>query len=73
MHGDALKIRVAALPVDGAANRELIRFLADELSVPTAAIHIETGMDGRHKRLHLEGVTVVHVVACLTKKGRPKW
>jgi hypothetical protein len=73
MHGNALKIRVAALPVGGAANRELIRFLADELSLPTAAIHIESGTDGRHKRLYLEGITAVHVVAYLTKKGRPKW
>ena len=32
MHGDALKVRVAAPPVDGAANRELIRFLAAQLA-----------------------------------------
>ncbi len=34
LYGAALKIRVAAPPVDGAANAEIIRFLARELSIP---------------------------------------
>ena len=34
IHGDAIKIRVAAPPVDGAANDKLIRFLARQLSIP---------------------------------------
>ena len=36
IHGDALKIRVAAPPVDGAANDELIRFVARQLSIPSS-------------------------------------
>jgi uncharacterized protein (TIGR00251 family) len=49
LHGDAVKIRIAASPVDGAANRELIRFLAEELSMPMSAIDIHSGAcGGRH-------------------------
>ena len=47
IHGEALKIRIAAPPVKGAANRELIRFLADQLSLPTAAVRIASGEGGR--------------------------
>ena len=68
IHGEALKIRIAALPVGGAANRELIRFLAGELSLPTTAVHIESGEGGRHKRVRLEGTTARHVMTRLLPK-----
>ena len=45
-HGDAIKIRVAAPPVDGAANGELIRFLARQLSIPAASVQIQSGANG---------------------------
>jgi uncharacterized protein len=67
--GEALKIRIAAPPVRGAANRELIRFLADELSLPTKAVHIESGEGGRYKRVRLEGTTAVHVMTRLVPQG----
>ena len=69
IHGEALKIRIAAPPVEGAANRELIRFLADELSLPTAAVRIESGEGSRHKRVRLEGTTAAHVMTRLMPKG----
>ena len=69
IHGEALKIRIAAAPDGGAANRELIRFLADELSLPTAAVHIESGEGSRHKRLRLKGTTAVRVMSRLMPKG----
>jgi uncharacterized protein (TIGR00251 family) len=68
IHGEALKIRIAATPVGGAANRELIRFLADELSLPTAAVHIESGESSRHKRVRLKGTTAVTVMTRLMPK-----
>jgi uncharacterized protein len=69
IYGDALKIRVAAPPVGGAANTELLRFLASELSMPIAAVHIESGASSRHKRVRLEGTTAVHVMSRLMRQG----
>jgi uncharacterized protein len=69
IHGDALKIRVAAPPIDGAANDALIRFLAQTMSLPLAAVFIESGAGGRHKRVRLRGVTAERVIARLMRKG----
>ena len=43
-HGDAIKIRLAAPPVDGAANDALLRFLSDRLSVARSAVRVEAGV-----------------------------
>jgi uncharacterized protein (TIGR00251 family) len=56
-HGGALKIRVAAPPVDGAANEALVRFLAEQLGVRRAAITISSGASGRAKVLRVAGIT----------------
>lgn len=72
IHGNALKIRIAAPPSDGAANKELIRFLAGELSVPVAAVRIESGAAGRHKRVRVMGKTAEQVMACLVPKESVK-
>jgi len=50
-HGDALTIRVAAPPVDGAANRELLRVLAEVLEVRPGALALRRGAHGREKRI----------------------
>ena len=56
-HGDALKIRLAAPPVDGAANEALIEFLAKTLSVPRSAVAVRSGQAGRRKLVAVDGVT----------------
>ncbi|HEY9225771.1 MAG TPA: DUF167 domain-containing protein [Gemmatimonadaceae bacterium] len=65
LHGDALKIRLAAPPVDGAANDALILFLADIFAVPRRAIRILAGETTRSKLVEIEGITerAVHDVA----------
>ena len=68
-YGEALKIRIAAPPVEGAANRELVRFLAEALSLPRGAVHIESGEGSRHKRVRLEGTTAAEVMRCLIQMG----
>jgi uncharacterized protein len=57
IHGDAVKIRVAARPLDGAANDALIRFIAGRCGVPQASVVIQAGTGGRRKRLCVKGVT----------------
>src|SRR5258707_1102051 len=57
-HGDALRLRVAAPPVDGAANRVVIEFLADRLSVPRRSIRIAAGETSRRKRVEIDGITL---------------
>ena len=69
IHGDAIKIRVAAPPIDGAANDELIRFLARRLSIPVTSVQIKSGAAGRHKRVLLKGATVELVMARLNVRS----
>ena len=54
-HGDALKVRLCAPPVDGAANTALIKFLSDTLSIPRARIQLLSGQTSRSKRVLLTG------------------
>ncbi len=56
-HGHAVKVRLKAPPVGGAANEALRRFLADRLGVARAAVTIVAGAAGRAKRVAVEGVT----------------
>ena len=54
-HGDALKIRLAAPPVDGKANEALLRFVAATLDLPKAAVTLKSGQTSRRKVLELRG------------------
>lgn len=56
VHGDALKVRLAAPPVDGAANEELVRFLAAELGVPRRSVRLVSGLTSRAKVVEVEGI-----------------
>jgi hypothetical protein len=55
-YGDAIRIRLAAPPVDGAANAELIRFLAERWGVTRRAIVIIRGAAGRRKTVRVDGL-----------------
>jgi hypothetical protein len=58
LHGDALKVRLAAAPVDGAANDALVRFLAECLGVPRSAVSLLSGASSRVKVVEVTGVGV---------------
>jgi len=55
----ALKVRLAAPPVDGAANEELLRLLAKVFGVGRAQIEIVTGTRGRQKAVRVRGRSAV--------------
>jgi uncharacterized protein (TIGR00251 family) len=57
-HEDRLKVRLKAPPVDGAANKELISFLAKLLTVPKSSLRIVSGETGRRKTLEVSGIDV---------------
>lgn len=64
-NGVALLVRLAAPPVEGAANDALVEFLAARLQVPRRAVRIVSGERGRRKRVMVEGVTADRVRAAL--------
>lgn len=53
LHGGALKIRLAAPPVDGAANDELVRFAAELFGVSRRDVALISGLSARSKRLRI--------------------
>jgi uncharacterized protein len=57
VHGDALKVRLTAPPVDGAANRQLKELLADTFAVSVHAIRILAGEGSRSKVVEIDGVS----------------
>lgn len=64
-HADAVKIRLKAPPVDGAANEELMRFLAKTIGISRNAVQITRGATAGRKRVKIEGVGRVAVMAAL--------
>ena len=61
LHGEALKIRLAAPPVDGKANQALVEFLAASLMVTKSRIDLVSGVSSRTKRIRITGVTAAAV------------
>lgn len=69
LHGDALKIRLAAPPVDGKANACLIAFLAEQLGVPKSRIELVSGAASRGKKLRVVGVAAERAMQRLQAKA----
>ena len=55
-HGEALKIRLAAPPVDGKANAALLAFVAQQLGVSKSAVALVSGQTSRAKRVRADGI-----------------
>ena len=53
VHGERLKIRLKAPPLDGKANQRLLRFIADAFGVTRADVNIVRGQRSRHKELSI--------------------
>ena len=56
-HNGALRVRIAAPPVDGAANEELIHTLARALRVKRSAIEIAAGQTSKTKQVRVTGAS----------------
>jgi len=65
-HGDALKIRLNAPPVDGKANAALINFLAQRLKRPKSRITLKSGQTSRRKVLAVEGIATEEALRLLS-------
>jgi len=61
LHGDALKIRLAAPPVEGAANVALVELLSQALGVPRRSVRIVAGETSRGKIVEVDGVDVENI------------
>jgi uncharacterized protein len=64
---NALLVRVAAPPVEGAANEALVEFLAALCRVPRRTIRLVSGESSRHKRIAIDGVTPEQIRAAIVK------
>lgn len=53
LHGDTLKLRLAAPPVEGKANKALLRFLSEAFQVPLRNIELKQGAQSRHKVIRI--------------------
>ena len=60
-HGDRVKIQIAAPPVDGKANAEIIKHLAKTLRIQRADLEITQGLTGRQKAICIPGVSAQQV------------
>ena len=69
LKADGLNVEVAlaAPPVDGAANEELLAVLADTLDVPKRALSLMVGASSKNKVVAVEGLAEAEVVARLTR------
>lgn len=56
LHGDAIKVRLTAPPVEGAANEALVRFLAETLGCPRSAVTLVAGATSRRKTVEVLGI-----------------
>jgi len=55
LHGEALKIRLAAPPIEGRANEALLKYLAELFDVPVRQVELKQGAQSRHKVVTISG------------------
>ncbi|MFA6016260.1 MAG: DUF167 domain-containing protein [Gallionellaceae bacterium] len=55
LHGEALKIRLAAPPIEGRANSALLKYIAQRFAVPLKSVELKHGEQSRHKVVSISG------------------
>ena len=66
MHDGCVKIRLAAPPVDGAANAALVEFVAGQLRIAKSRVRVMSGSSSRRKVVEVDGVTAEQLSAALS-------
>ena len=61
LHGEAMKLRLAAQPIEGRANAALCAFLAEFCGVPKSAVTLVSGETSRAKRVRVDRATLAAV------------
>ncbi len=69
LYDGMVKIALAAPPVDGAANKALIQFLARALGVPRRQVLLASGQTGRRKRVRIDGLNAAAVIQALSARA----
>lgn len=70
VHEDSLKIRIAAPPVEGEANKECIKFMARLLNVPKSSVVIIQGHKSRRKTLLIKGISLKKMKEVLERESK---
>jgi hypothetical protein len=65
LHGDRVRVRISAPPVEGRANDELIRLMAQQLDLPQSSIWLVSGATSRSKTIMITGTQLGYVTARL--------
>jgi uncharacterized protein (TIGR00251 family) len=68
-HGNAIKVRLQAAPVDGAANDALVDFLSERFAVARRDVRILSGAQSRAKIVEIDGISAEAARRILTLKG----
>ena len=66
MHDGCVKIRLAAPPVDGAANAALVEFVAQQVNVAKSRVRITAGLTSRRKTVEVDGVAAEELAGALS-------
>jgi len=72
VHDGALKIAIAAAPVEGEATRQCQRFLADLLEISSSRLTIVSGAQSRNKVFRISGMSAEEVRCILEQRTVPK-
>jgi uncharacterized protein (TIGR00251 family) len=67
MHDGCVKVRLAAPPVDGAANAALIEFVAERLRIAKSRVRIVNGQTSRRKVVEVDGVSAEQLASALNE------
>jgi uncharacterized protein (TIGR00251 family) len=69
VHDGLIRIRLAAPPVEGAANAALVAFIAERLDIAKSRVRVASGHASRRKVVRVEGITEATLIAALTPQA----